>query len=59
MTVADADKELEVFKLLISKIFMNSKLLEPRINGIRELNQIILNNQSWRNTSAVSQDFII
>ena len=59
MTAAEADKELEVFKLLMSKIFMNSKLLEPRINGIRELNQIILNNQAWRNTSAISLDFII
>ena len=44
MPAAEAYKDLEVFKLLISKKFMNSELLEPRINGIRELNQIILNN---------------
>jgi hypothetical protein len=38
MTAAEADKNLEVFKLQISKKFMHSELLEPRINGIRELN---------------------
>ena len=31
-------KELEVFKLEMCKKYMNSELLEPRINGIRELN---------------------
>ena len=59
MTAAEADKNLEVFKLQISKKFMHSELLEPRINGIRELNQIILNNNSWRQTSSLSQAFII
>ena len=37
-------KELEIFKLEMSKKCLESEFLERRIQGIRDLNQIIKNN---------------
>ena len=52
-------KDTEIFKLEMGKKQMNSELLEPRINGIRELNSIIENNKSWSNTKTVGLPFLI
>ena len=52
-------KDQEIFKLDMGKKQMNSELLEPRINGIRELNQVIENNKSWSMTKTLSVAFLV
>ena len=42
-----AMQELEIFKLEMCKQYLNSEFLDPRIKGIRNLNQIIANNNTW------------
>ena len=40
-------QELEIFKLEMCKKYLGSENLEPKIQGMRELKDIIDNNKSW------------
>ena len=52
-------KDLEIFKLNMCKKYLRSENLEPRIQGMRELKDIIDNNQSWSPNKQLTFQFLV
>jgi hypothetical protein len=52
-------KDLEIFKLNMCKKYLRSENLEPRIQGMRELKDIIDNNQSWSPNRQLTFQFLV
>ena len=59
MDKTTSQREMDIFKLEMSLKYLNSELLEPRIQGIRELNAIIDANRSWSSSKTLSVDTLI
>ena len=59
VTKQEANQESESFKLALCVKLMKSELLEARINGIRNFNDILEKNRSYSTTKTLSVEFLV
>ena len=55
----DRKKESELLKLTLSLKSIGSNYLEPRINGMKDLNMLIKNNTMYHISKTFTTEFLI